>query len=333
MMNDNPLKIIATDKKREKISTRSTLSNRQQEAQAKYEREWLQDPQQFDPKRNCFERERIDRTYQLIANHIELSGKKAVDFGCGNGTLAKRLRDAQAEVVAVDIAENALKELRKEKAENIETKRYALPITPLVDDTYDLVVCADVIAEIPSQDHRLALSELSRTVKRDGWVVTSTAIDIYSEDALEQFVALNETELQIVDSASSYHAWSIRLIDFLKIPHKYNQGRTNKEFRKEELKRRSGISKRWFQIQSSFPLVYFWKGIDFLLKPIYRWMSQSKLFMSTLESCCQLLKNDRGISHIILIGKRKALVEKIAEPDPQALMHDRPPFRRERKWE
>lgn len=332
-MNDNPLRIIATDTQKTNEKNKKNSLTRQKEAEAWFERQWLKKPEKFNPDRNCFERERIERTYQLILKHLDPNEKKVVDIGCGYGILAKRLRDLHAKVLAVDIAENAIKEMRQSNAQDMEIKRNALPATTLADNAYDLVICADVIAEIPAQDHRLAISELSRLVKADGWVVCSTPLDIHSDDSLEQFVALNETELVIIDAKASYHAWSIKLINLLKTPKKYSQGHHNRECSHKELKNRKGISRWWYIINSSFPLCYFWGLIDIILKPFYRWLCQSKSSMRFLENACRFIKNERGISHIILIGKRKTLVEKIAEEDPQARMHDRPPFRRERKWE
>jgi len=61
-MPENPLKVVAVDSNRPE--TKSTVVNRatrKQELQARFERLWLIDPEQFNSRRDCMERERIGR--------------------------------------------------------------------------------------------------------------------------------------------------------------------------------------------------------------------------------------------------------------------------------
>jgi hypothetical protein len=65
-MANNPLTIISvTPPSPQKMPLPSRLTRRR-ELQAKFERLWLLEPEQFNPLRNCMQRERLERTYQLI---------------------------------------------------------------------------------------------------------------------------------------------------------------------------------------------------------------------------------------------------------------------------
>src|SRR5438105_4149210 len=102
-MTENRLNIIkeASDSPNSRVSSDSPVSSnfsdssnssyqntrnaRSKVLQAKFERLWLVDPEQFNPMRNCIERERIERTWQLLNKHVSFPGQSAVDIGCAAG--------------------------------------------------------------------------------------------------------------------------------------------------------------------------------------------------------------------------------------------------------
>lgn len=186
-------------------------SHRSVEMRARFERLWLLDPEQFNPLSNCMEKERLDRTERLIQHYVTLKDKMVCDIGCGTGIFAKRLRDGGAQVVAVDIAENALKHVRQGDCEHIETRQDAMPMTNLPDNGFDVMVCMDLIAELPKDDYRLFFSELARILKPTGYVVCSTPIDIDTEEGVHLFLDLVQTEFDVVDIVSSHHALYLKI--------------------------------------------------------------------------------------------------------------------------
>lgn len=175
-----------------------------QEQEAKFERAWLVDPQQFNPNRSA--RTQVENERLLEALPL-MPGKKALDLGCGFGKVAEALQKGGMIVDAVDIANNALKRLQLPQVNLIQTR---FPYTKLSDNTYSLIVASNLIAEIPEKTRRLALSEISRLLTPDGLALLSTPIDITSEDAAARFLSLIETELEIDSLIPSYHALSIQ---------------------------------------------------------------------------------------------------------------------------
>lgn len=280
-------------------------SVRKMEMQARYERLWLLNPEQFNPLRNCMQRERLNRTWTLLHQHADLKDKLVADIGCAGGVFSRRLRDGGAKVIAVDIAENALKHIRKHDLTNIEVKQDAMPMTSLPDNAFDIVVCTDLIAELPPEDYRLFFSELSRLVKPKGYLVCSTPIDIYTEDGVHHLLDLAQTEFNTIDSIASYHALYLRIKSFFEIPCHYVAAAGDPHLRKKELEKRRFFGRGWFWFNTTPVLGYLWKGIDFLVKPVTMLLKNNRRILLVLEKICQFFWSTRGISHFIFIAQRR----------------------------
>lgn len=302
MTNSNPLKVVAVDKNKPQVSRPS----RRQEAQAKFERLWLINPEQFNPRRNCSERERIDRTWSLIEEKCDVHGKRATDLGCGYGLISEKLADKNTKVEAVDIATNALKHVKAN--ENIIPIQDYVPRTRLEDGVYDIVVSTDLIAYLPVEEHRLYFSELARLVKSDGCVICSSPIDFNSDDSLEQFALLAETEFNIEKWILSYHRLYIQVLDFFKAPKRFAKAGKDNEYRKQEIDRRFSVGRWWFRLNSSKILSSFWSLIQWITNPIANAIKQSKWLLLFLERITRFIWPESGISHAIFFGKRRPLV-------------------------
>lgn len=305
-MQKNPLKVVATEN-RTPLPTSPSKNSARIELKAKLERLWLTDPEQFDPKRNSIERERVIRTTSLL-QAIPSQAGTAVDLGCGYGEISRFLESAGWSVKAIDIASNALKAFAGRGCENIELAQDALPCTKLEDDAFNLVVCTEVIGYIEPRDHRLFMAELSRLVKHNGIVLCSTGIDIDSEDALQRFGDLAETEFLIEHWNFSHHLWLLRLKHFFEAPKRFSQSSKNPERRRLELAKRTGLSRWWYKVNSAKLSGYFWSVIAWAASPLVHLLKQNKTIMLQLERICKFFSGDSGISHATFIGKRRPLI-------------------------
>lgn len=328
---DNRLNVVAVSNTSDSIPPKKTVltnSARKQELQAKFDRLWLEDPEQFNPLRNVKERNRLDRTMEAIKEFVDLSHVLAADLGCGAGALTRRLRDSGASLHAVDISSNALKLLKQQDMHNIEAFQDYLPATSLKDDAYGLVVCTDVIAYLPSNDYRILFAELSRLVSQDGFVACSTPLDINSEDALQRFAMLAETEFQVDKWVFSYHYLYIRLNDFFEAPSRFFKASKDAEYRKKELNERIALSHWWFKWNSLRIPALFWKLVSLISNPLAHALKQSPRMLTILEKISKFIWSDSGISHVLFIGKRRPLA---IPPPPEG-----PPIERKHKkqvWE
>lgn len=307
-MPKSTLNIIKIDEN--SMSNKKNLPSRRarlKEFQAKFERLWLVDPEAFNPLRNCMEKERLERSWNLLKTHVELKQKLIADIGCAAGIFTKRLWEAGGQITAVDTAENALKHLRQQNFTNITIQQGTMPDTPLLDNHYDVIVCMDVIAFLPVDDHRLFFSELSRLIKPQGYVLCSTPIDIYTEGGAQRLIDLAHSEFNLVSAVISYHALYIRLKHFFNLPHLFVQGAENEESRKKEIHSRSGFSKKWYKMNASYPFAYFWKLIRIGTRPCLAALKNKRSLLLSLEKICRFFLDEAGISHFIFLAQKRPL--------------------------
>lgn len=280
---------------------------RKKEQQAKFERLWLTNPERFNPLRNCVEQERFERTWRLLTQYIDLVNKQTADIGCAAGFFSRRLRAHGARVDGIDIAENALKQFEKEGSEQMTLKRDAMPETKLSDEAYDVIICTELIADLPPDDHRLFFAELARLIKKEGFIICSSAIDIDSEGGVEKLIELAQTEFDLLDEVLSYHALSIKIKRILKAPAYFIEGWKNKDYRKKQLSSRYGLNKWWYRVNSAAPLSWLWVICEPLTRPLLKVLRNSPRLMLFLEKICHFVSDRDGISHYLFIAKKRSL--------------------------
>lgn len=284
---------------------------RRLEAEASFERLWLKEERQFDPDRNCMERLRIERTVNLIDKRCVLKDLLVVDLGVGFGEISKNLRDKGAKIDAVDIAKNPLDLLAKER--DIRKIQDYVPFTHLEDNHYDLVLSTELIALLPRDEYRLFFSELSRLVKNNGKVVCSTLIDIYSEDAIQQFASFAETEFIIEEWVLSYHYLWTKFLHFFETPGRYIRAFHDQRYRKEQLSKKTALRQTFYRFNSSYSASFFWKAMQWVFHPIVNFLKENKSFLLFLESVSKFIWQEQGISHAIFFGKKRPLFEPPSE--------------------
>jgi 2-polyprenyl-3-methyl-5-hydroxy-6-metoxy-1,4-benzoquinol methylase len=208
----NIIKEGNTENNGKKGLSNSKSSSSRTEAEARYERMWLTDPEQFNPETSPMQHLRIERTKAFLD---KIKGiKTCVDVGAGYGALSRFLATKSIVVTAVDISNNSLKRL--EGINGIVTVHDYVPDTKLPDKSFDLVLSTDLIAHLPKNEYRLFVSELVRLSRDDSIIVVSTPVDIHSDEALNLFASLMETEIVIEEWLFSYHRLYIRTIEVLR---------------------------------------------------------------------------------------------------------------------
>lgn len=306
-MNDNRLNIIKNENTPTEPSFPHSKNGWRHEAQAKFERMWLVDPEQFNPNRNCMERERIERTWLLAKDFIKLKNALVADLACGEGTITKLLKNEGAKVHALDIASQAIKILRSHVPYVDATYQQCLPHTTLEDDAYDLVFANEVIAYLPTQQLRLFMAELCRLVKPQGYVICSTPLDFTTQDPLLRFAGLAETEFKIHRWVCSHHRLYIRLREFFSAPEYYAKAYKDNPFRQQELNTKKGFSQQWLRWNSQGLVGFTWSILQYATHPIANFLKKNRKSLIFLEKICRLFWGDSGISHAIFIASRRPL--------------------------
>lgn len=306
------LPVINPNEKPSKIPVSKSTSagkERKIERTAYFEKMWKKAPERFDASSCSIMRDRFQRLVALLQTIESFEGIKAADLGCGSGKTALWLCKKGAHVDAVDIASIPIEKLRAVKPENLNLFQDYVPFTQLNDDTYDLVICTDLIADLHPNEYRMLISELARIVKSNGHVVCSTPLDLNSEDPLDRFVQLIDTELEIEGESYAYDRFYIRWLDFLAYPRRLTRALASSLDRQEELNKRQGISYSFFKIFSSMPwLYYLWKPLSWVTNPLSK-LSQNndglRVFMSKIS---RFMSQESSITHAIFLSKRRSLL-------------------------
>jgi 2-polyprenyl-3-methyl-5-hydroxy-6-metoxy-1,4-benzoquinol methylase len=313
------------------VVNNNSAPSRAEQLQAHFDQLWTNYPEQFDPTRNSMEKERIERTWFLIQKY-HVPHCKAVDLGCGTGPFSLRLQTEGAHVTAVDISPIPLNILKHksdmEGGTPIETLQACLPHTILNDNSYDLVICTDVIAFLERKQHRLLLSELCRLLKPEGRVICSTPLDIRTENPLEDFAALIETEFTPDGWILSSHFLYIKLQRLLDAPSSYWKSYCSPTYLAEQLAHRTKWRGRFYRLNTFvFPAV-IWRAVSCLLIPINHLLHQRKWTLIFLEKISKFFWGERAVSHAIFVGHRKPIK---METGSESAWN--PPLRKETKWE
>ncbi len=99
--------------------------------------------------------------------------KRVLDAGCGTGYGSELLlRGGAAEVVAVDVSPEVIEAVAASASEGVVAQVADVRSLPFADDSFDLVVCFEVIEHVEEQDG--VLDQLERVLRPDGLLVISS---------------------------------------------------------------------------------------------------------------------------------------------------------------
>lgn len=117
---------------------------------------------------NCFEFESI----------IPLAkGKSVLEVGCGTGIILKRVAKIASKAVGVDISDEMISASKKK---GLNVKKADVSSLPFKNNEFDVTYAVKVIAHVPNV--RKAFSEMTRVVKKDGFVV----VEFYNSHSLKK---------------------------------------------------------------------------------------------------------------------------------------------------
>lgn len=114
------------------------------------------------------------RNADVIVETIAMTGKKVIDVGCGDGTLARHLAAHGADVLGIECSSRQLaKAQTKPAVAGVRIQDGVGQALPVADGSADLVVFANSLHHIPPQFMAAALAEALRALKPGGLVYVS----------------------------------------------------------------------------------------------------------------------------------------------------------------
>ncbi len=109
----------------------------------------------------------------------DITGKRALDVGCGPGIVTEILLDKGAEVVAFDVTPEFLKITQERVGERATVLRANLeePLIFASDEEFDLVLCSLVLDYI--ENWGKVFREFYRVLKASGWLIFSCGNPVF----------------------------------------------------------------------------------------------------------------------------------------------------------
>ncbi len=125
------------------------------------------------------ERERIENTIEMVPKEV----KSIIDIGCGDGRIINILSQKYEDTVGVDYSETLLK---KVKTKTIKSSCHHINVG---DNSYDLVICCEVLEHLPDEIFRQTINELKRISRK--YILISTP---YQENLRLRYVKCDKCE-------------------------------------------------------------------------------------------------------------------------------------------
>lgn len=103
---------------------------------------------------------------------------KVLDIGCGLGELTERVYELDRKnwVIGMDISRNAARILNKNKKNLIDVVVGGLPYLPFRANSFDLVVCAEVLYYLGPKQQHLSLQSIKALLKPKGFMLLSVPL-------------------------------------------------------------------------------------------------------------------------------------------------------------
>jgi ubiquinone/menaquinone biosynthesis C-methylase UbiE len=118
---------------------------------------------------------------ELLENYV--TGKKALDYGCGGGRSTRVLKSLGFNAIGVDVSADMIREAKERDPQgNYQKITQKLPFPA---ESFDLVLSSIVLLETPSLEKMTKIvSEMKRVLKKKGAIIIITGTpEAYSCDA------------------------------------------------------------------------------------------------------------------------------------------------------
>ncbi len=150
----------------------------------------------LSPFYDLFETVYNGKCYRGIAKEIENhvgSDDTVLECACGTGRLTVPMAKKCKSLVATDYSEGMLKQTRKKVAgfDNVTLREASILDLPFNDDSFDVVVAANVIHLL--DDPNKALTEMKRVCRKGGRIIIPTYVNEVKKNAMVAAKLLSKT--------------------------------------------------------------------------------------------------------------------------------------------
>lgn len=110
----------------------------------------------LERKLTIVEEDRIKATIDLIPEDVN----SLLEVGCGDGRIINRLQGKYEKICGLDISHKALKHVKTPKVQG------SLEELPFLDNSFDILICCEVLEHLPFPVYKKAIKEMERVSKK-----------------------------------------------------------------------------------------------------------------------------------------------------------------------
>lgn len=118
--------------------------------------------------------QRYSTVLALVDSLCLPTSARVLDLGAGGGIMSVCLSSRFTVIDCCDIGETPDMQKARELYPSLRFREAVLPNLPYPDQSFDLIVFSEVIEHLLPSDQLMAVPEISRLLKPDGWCVLST---------------------------------------------------------------------------------------------------------------------------------------------------------------
>ena len=262
---------------------------------------------------------RYDLYIKILESILPTEEKiKILDIGCALGDFTKRVwqLDPKNEIYGIDISENAIAMVSKEYP-NMKFKVESLPELSFRDNSFDLILCLEVLYYLNAEDRIKSLENIRRVLKPGGYLLFSGVLDggirYFAEDEIIELISKYfDVERIEYNYARIYTAIESKFLFLLNSCDLVERvlSMPDKDFLKwceaRKDKRKAGKVKKWWKIINRIPFARkIVKAGVWFVNAIVRAMLSWKFPVSLLYEVTKLILQDKGKTSIIILCRKK----------------------------
>ena len=262
---------------------------------------------------------RYDLYIKILKSILPTEEKiKILDIGCALGDFTKRVwqLDPKNEIYGIDISENAIARVSKEYP-NMKFKVESLPELSFRDNSFDLILCLEVLYYLNAEDRIKSLENIRRVLKPGGYLLFSGVLDggirYFAEEEIIKLISkyfdierIEYNYAKIYTAIESKFLFLLNLCDIIELtlnmPDEVFLKWCDKRNDKQAVEKLKKIRKNINRIPFGRNIV---KAIGRFMRTIIREVISWKFLVSLLYRVTKLILREKGKTQIIILARNK----------------------------
>jgi len=154
----------------------------------------------------------------MVDEHAKFVGDKVLDIGCGDGGLTSIMAERFKSVVGIDVNRDIV-ESAKKRFKNAHFICCLANDIPFADGFFDGAFCLQMLEHLFEEDIEPTLMEISRVIKKGGYIVVAVPRAGDEDDAHHKMRAYDPTHISYFHIEEDVRKFFGRIFEIVSIKH------------------------------------------------------------------------------------------------------------------